>query len=136
MSLSTVRRALEKRLATLLPATPSAYENATFTPQAGVAYQRINLLPNTPDNSIQGAATYFERGLFQVVACFPSGTGPNAADTQAQAVRNHFKRSSSLVESGLTVNITDTPRQSPGYIDGDRWCVPVSIPWQCQIATP
>lgn len=135
MSLILVRKALEKRLATLSPALATAYENASFTPVAGAAYQRVNLLPNTPDNSTQGASLYFERGLFQVTVCAPGGTGPAAADAQAQAIRNHFKRGTSLVESGITVNITDTPRQSPGYIDGDRWAVPVSIPFQAQINT-
>lgn len=135
MSLKIVRAALENRLATLSPNLSTAYENVSFTPVAGIAYQRANLLPNTPDNSIQGAATYFERGIFQVTACYPTGTGPAAADTQAQAVRNHFKRGTSMVESFITVIVTDTPRQSTGFVDGDRWCVPVSIPFQAQIAT-
>lgn len=134
MTIQTIRAALESHLAAITPVMPVAYENVTFNPVVGVAYMRANLLPNTPDNRVMGAVTYFERGLFQATICAPAGTGPGAADKQAQAVRSQFKRGVSLTSSGLTVNVTDTPKQSPGYVDGDRWCVPVSIAWQCQIS--
>ena len=133
MSLQIVRKALEKHLATLLPALSIAYENVTFQPVAGVAYMRVNLLPNTPDNNTQGAAVYWERGLFQVTLAYPAGTGPAAADTQAQALRTHYKRGTSMLETGVTVIVTETPRVSPGFIDGDRFSVPISIPFQAQI---
>lgn len=135
MSLSIVRKALEVRLAALAPAISTAFENSAFTPVAGTPFQRVNLLPNTPDNSIQGASTYIETGLFQVTLCYPIGTGPAAAETQAQLTRAHFKRGNSMLNSGVTVIVTDTPRVSPALIDGDRYCVPVSVPWQAQIST-
>jgi hypothetical protein len=135
MPIPTIRKALEIRLAAVAPAIQTAFENAAFTPVAGTPFQRVNLLPNTPDNSIQGVTTYFERGLFQVKLCYPIGTGPTAAETQAQLIRAHFKRGTSLLNSGVTVIITDTPRVSTGMIEGDRFCIPVSVPWQAQINT-
>ena len=134
MSLPIIRKALELKLAALVPSLATAFENAAFTPVAGTPYQRVNLLPNTPDNSIQGSATYFERGLFQVTLCYPIGTGPSAAETQAQLTRAHFKRGTSMVNSGVTVIVTDTPRVSPAMIDGDRFCISISVPWQAQIS--
>jgi len=136
MSIPIVRAALEKRLALLTPALVTAFENVTFAPVAGVPYQRLNLLPNTPDNSIMGSAVYFERGIFQISLMYPLGTGPGTADTQAQLLRAHFKRGTSMVEAGITVNIKDTPKVSPAFIDGDRYAVPISMSFQAQIETP
>ena len=96
----------------------------------------MNLLPNTPDNSIQGSSTYFETGLFQVTLRYPIGTGPAAAEIQAQLTRNHFKRGTTMINSGVTVIVTDTPRVSPAMIDGDRFCIPVTVPFQAQITVP
>ena len=135
MSLPIIRKALEKKLAALTPAIATSFENAGYTPVTGTPYQRVNLLPNTPDNSIQGSASYFERGIFQVMLCYPIGTGPAAAETQAQLTRAHFKRGTSMVESGVTVVVMDTPRVSPAMIDEDRYCIPLSVPWQAQIST-
>lgn len=135
MSLEYVRRALEQRLDALIPALATAHENEVYTPTPGTPYQRINLLPNIPDNSIMGARTYFERGIFQVTLCYPVGVGPATIDARAQALRAHFKRGNSMLESGVMVLVTDTPRISGGFSDKDRWCVPVSVSFQAQITT-
>lgn len=135
MSTAIVRKAMEKRLALITPALATAYENVTFAPVAGTPYQRINLLPNTPDNRVMGSAVYFERGIFQITLCYPQGTGPGAAEARAQVVRAHFKRGTSMTESGVIVLITDTPRVSPAFMDGDRYCIPISVPFQAQIST-
>lgn len=135
MSLQIIRAGFEKKLATMAGNLATAFENVAYTPTAGVPYQRLNLLPNTPGNEIQGSRSYFERGIYQITACFPLGTGPGAAGAYAQLLRAHFKRGVSMLESGVTVLVTDTPSVSPGLIDGDRYCVPVSIIYQAQILT-
>lgn len=135
MSIQTVRVALEKRIASLSPVISISYENATFTPVTGTPYLQVNLLPNTPDNSIMGQAVYFERGIFQVTLAYPLGAGTLAAGSRAQAIRTHFKRGTTLVESGVTVIVTSTPRISPAMIDADRYRVPISIEYQAQIST-
>lgn len=133
MSIQTVRIALEKRIASLLPAIAISYENATFTPVNGTPYLQINLLPNTPDNSIMGQATYFERGIFQVTLAYPLGAGTATAGAKAQAVRDHFKRGVTMVEAGITVIVINTPRIAPAMVDADRYRVPISIEYQAQI---
>jgi hypothetical protein len=70
-----------------------------------------------------------------VTLCYPTGVGTAAAGTQAQLTRAHCKRGTSMTESGITVLITNTPKISPAIIDGDRYCIPVSIPFQAQINT-
>ena len=135
MSLVLIRRSFEKKLALLTPALATAYENAAFTPVNGTPYQRVHLIPSTPDNSTMGSSLYFERGIFQVTLCYSCGIGPLSIETQAQLLRTHFKRGTSLVEEGVTVTVTDTPRVAPGFPDGDRYTIPISVPWQAQIST-
>lgn len=133
MSIVTIRKALEKHLLALTPAFPTATQNNAFTPTTGVPYQRIYLLPNTPDNAVQGARMYFERGVFQITLLWPTGGGSMAADTRAELLRNHFRRGTSLVESGVTVHVTNTPSIATALSDEDRYAVPVSVYWQAQI---
>ncbi|MDU9711627.1 phage tail terminator-like protein, partial [Helicobacter pylori] len=78
---------------------------------------------------------YFEVGLFQITLCYPINTGPAAAEAQAQLTRAHFKRGVSMVHSGITVVVMDTPRVAPALIDGDRFCIPLTVPFQAQIST-
>ena len=101
----------------------------------GTPYQRVSLLPANPDNSTQGPKTYLEIGIFQVMLCYPINAGSNAASTKAEAVRTHFNRGTSLVEAGLTVLVTQTPRVSPAMVEGDRYCIAVSVTYQTQIST-
>lgn len=135
MSIPLIRAALEKRLALLTPVLSTSYENVPFSSTGGVPYQRVNLMPATPDNSTMGGFMYREQGLFQVSLCYPLTTGPAAAEVRAQALRLHFRRGTSLTEGGLTVNIINTPRISPAIVEGDRFVIPVSVPWQCDVTT-
>jgi len=135
MSLSIIRKALEQRLAALAPAIATAYENAPFVPAVGTPYQRVSMLPATPDNSTQGATLYLEIGIFQVTLMWPMGVGPSVMEDRAQLLRAHFKRGTSMVESGITVIVTKTPSVAPAFVDGDRFTVPVSIAFQAQVAT-
>ena len=133
MSLEVVRKALEKKLALLTPAIAIAYENMAFTPVLGTPYLRANLLPNSPDNSIMGQATYFERGIFQVTACYPLNAGTANAGAKAQAIRNHFKRGTTMVESSVTVIVTKTPSIATAIPDATHYNIPISIEYQAQI---
>lgn len=136
MSIVKIRAALEKHLAALTPAMPTAWENAPFAPVVGVAHQSVHLLPNTPDDGQVGSALHFERGIAQVTLCFPLGNGPAAAEARAQLVKDTFKRGTSLLEGGITVLVTHAPSQARGMVDDGRFCVPVSIRYQAQVAAP
>lgn len=135
MSLAKIRAALETRLGTLTPALSTAYENAAFSPVSGTPYQRVNLLPAAPDNSVMGASVYFSQGIFQVMLCYPVNGGPGAAQARADLLVNHFKRGTTLVNAPLQIIVMSTPRIAGALIDGDRFCVPVSITYQSQIET-
>ena len=135
MSLSLIRQAFEKRLAQLSPALSTAFENVQFTPVPNVPYQRVNLLPAAPDNSIQGATNYFERGLFQITLCYPQGVGAGAAEANAQLLRTHFKRGSALLEEDLTITVIETPKVAPARLEGDRYEIPISVAFQALVTT-
>lgn len=130
MSIPLIQAALEQRLATLTPAMATAYENATFTPVTGVAYQRINMLVNRPvDHAVTMDVTE-QRGIFQVSLFYPQGTGRGAAQARAELIKALFKPPLTLTNGAVKVEINKTAHIGGGMPDGDRWMVPVSIYWQ------
>lgn len=133
MTIAKIRSALETRLSATMPAASCSFENVDFTKTAGVTYQRSNLRPNIPDDAQIGSKVFFERGIYQVTVCAPAGTGPAACEARAQLVKDAFKRGTSLVESGVTVVIMNAPSVSSAMIDGDRFCIPVSMRYQSQV---
>lgn len=136
MSLDLVRKALENRLKAMSPDLSTAYENLVFTPVTGTAYQKVDLLPGTPNNEIQSAATYFERGIFQVTLMYPPNTGPGAATARATYVKNHFKRGLWLYAGVIAVFLPDTPRVAAPLPINDRYAIPISISYQAQVIVP
>lgn len=136
MSIKSIRAALMKRLSSLSPTMETAKPNTNFTPPAAnVPYQRVDLIPAQPDNIVQGAKVFFERGIFQVLLCYPKGVGSKDADARADALQAHFKRGTTLVQGGISVLITATPHIGGEVPDPDRFCIPVTVSWQAQQAT-
>lgn len=137
MSQILIRKALEKRLATIASPLAQASENTSYTPVTGTPYQRINLLPATPDNAMRGTASHWQRGIFQVMLCYPLNDGVRNVETRAELIQALFKRGTTMVESGLRVLVIKTPAIGGPVPDvPDRYCVPVSITYESQILTP
>lgn len=135
MSDNTIRQALEMHLATLPGALSTAYENKGFKPAVGVPYWRVNILPAEPEDAMHGSALCIERGIFQITLCYPDDGGTGDVTALADDLKEHFKRGTSLSKDGLLVLIPRRPFKSPGYIDGDRYCVAVSVVYQSQVQT-
>lgn len=135
MSDLAVRRALETRLLAMSPALPCAMENVAFTPTQGTAYQRANMLPAAPDNTMLGPREWMEIGIFQVTLFYPEGAGSGAAQERAEAVRTHFKRGTTVSHSGITTIVTHTPAKAPAYSRDGWYVVPISIRYQACIAS-
>ena len=133
MSISSVRIALETKLATITPELSTAYENVPFTPVTGTPYQRAYLMPATPANPTMGDGYYREQGIFQVTLMFPLQAGPKTAADRAELIRAAFKRGTSLTSGGITTIIERTPEIGQGRVDGDRWALPVKIRWYAGI---
>lgn len=133
MSRAAVRAALEGALAAMSPAMPTAWENVAFTPTPGTAYQRVNILFTTPLND-ENTASYIEEGYLQVTLCCPINAGPGAADARVELIRSAFPRQKTLTSGGQAVTIHRTPAPMPSFIEGDRYCVPVKVPFFAHIA--
>jgi hypothetical protein len=125
MSITSVRAALEVKLAAITPALATAYENAPYTPVAGTPYQAVYLMTATPENPTMGDGFYREQGIFQISLFYPLQSGPKAAADRAELIRTAFKRGTALTSGTVTVRISRTPEIGQGRVDGDRWHVPV-----------
>lgn len=69
----------------------------------------------------------------QVDLCYPVGGGNSAAQARAELLRSTFRRGLSLTHSGQSVRIPRTPSKTVLPIDGDRYVVAVSIPYEADI---
>lgn len=132
MSSVDVRAGLEVALQAITPALATAFENVSFTPAAGVAYQRVTVLFAQPDNSEIGRS-YLERGYMQVDLAYPQNAGPGPAQARAELLRTTFWRGRTVVANGQQTLIDKTPEIVPGYVDGDRYVVPVKIPFRASV---
>ena len=134
MSAVHVRAALEAALQAITPSIATAFENDTSTPPApATPYQRVNVLFSTPAN-LENTASYEERGFMQVTLCYPLKTGPGGATARAELIRAAFPRGRNLTAGGVITLIPNTPEIMPGFVDGDRFCVPVRIRFSAQIS--
>lgn len=129
MSQVAVRAALETALNAMNPALSTAWENAAFTPPASsTPYQRAFVMFAEPDNAEFGRA-HRQQGIFQVTLCYPLQAGDAAARARAASIMSTFYRGSSFTSGGVTVTIARTPYAGAGAVEGDRWIVPVKIPF-------
>ena len=135
MSFINVKKAFEKKLNTLVGVLPTARENVAYTPVSGTPYQRINFLKAKDDNLVQGRKITRINGIAQVTLFYPSpsASGTTLADTMAEDIKALFKPVQTLIEGSTKVFITDSPNIATGFVDGDRWVIPISINWFADI---
>ena len=115
------------------PAIATGYENVQFSPPDNAPYQRVQLIPDTPDNSTFGDDYYREKGEFQVFLAYPRNTGPALAMDRAVSLQNHFKRGSSFQEGNVVVHILKTPSIAGSIVTQDRYVVPVIIKYEAEV---
>lgn len=144
MSIVSIRAALEAAVMAITPAIDTVFEGGAFklaagSPYqgayksvAGQEYQKLQMLPADPDGRETGPNRQ-ERGVFQVSLFYPLLKGPGPATSRAELIRATFGRGTSLTSGGVTAHVLDWPAIAPGYEDGDRWVVPVSIPYRAQV---
>jgi hypothetical protein len=135
MSIVSVRAALETRLSTIAPPIATVKENESYTPSMGTPFQKVYLLPASPENPVFGPKFYREQGLLQVTLCYPLQEGPGAAAARGELIRAAFVRGLSLVSGGVTVTITSTPEIGASQTDGGWYALPVKIRWHSNILT-
>ncbi len=126
MSVVAIRAALETAINGMTPALDTAWENIPFTPVVGTPYQRVwfkDFIPTGPEVS----KSHKIEGYFQIDLMYPELTGTGAAGARAELIKALFKKASSFINGGVTVNITEPPIVASGTVDGDRWKVCVKV---------
>lgn len=132
MSLDVIRALLEAQLddVTLSPSIDTVLDNESYKAVTDVPYQVVSLMPAEP-HTYGLAMGEREHGVFQIRLVYPSAAGAAAAEARAEAIRDAYPRNLKLTDedSGITVKIMKKPTIHPGFPDGARWAVPVSIYW-------
>lgn len=128
-----IRTALRKHIVALDPTFLTSRENAKFVPDATKPYQVLTVQPRAVSNPSFGDGFYRENGSFRINLCYPINAGEGAAIKKAEEIKNHFKRGTTLTEAGVAVRIDRTPSIGVGYIQGDRYVIPVRIEWYADL---
>jgi len=127
---SNIRKAFEKRLVSIpngLGISNTAFENVSFTPKINQAYQLTRLVPLPVENPTLGDNYHREVGFYQVVLSYPKGEGVGDISTQADKIKDYFKRGTTLVEGSDKVIVDRTPETSPVYINDTRAEITIRI---------
>lgn len=128
-----VRRGFEKALAAMVSPIATAHENVKFEPTAETPYQRVSILRAAPVDLVMGRMLTQLQGICQVSLFYPQGDGTADAEIYAERIKALFKPPLSITEGGTRVDVVNTATIATGFTDGDRWVIPVSIPWSVYV---
>lgn len=134
MSVLKIRAALETALAAMSPALATAWENTTYTPTAGTPYQRASMTFAEPINTEYGKS-YQQGGMFVVSLCWPQGAGVTDIAARIELLRATFARGATFTADGLTTQVARTPLILAASLEGDRYVVPVQVPFLATITS-
>lgn len=126
MAIVETKKALERRLNSLTPSIPTAFEGVSFDPPATM-YQSCQFVINQPDTPTLGTNYYRERIQFQVFVIGEPNKGTATAITRAELIRQHFPRGSTFFEGAFRIYILTTPHVGSTAKIGTRTIVPVMI---------
>lgn len=134
MNNRAIRAALEARLKALDIAFPTAWPNTNIAPSG--AFQSPDILFAEPDDRGFRDSPIVQRGIFVITLLYPTNTGPGAAETKAEAIRNHFYRGLSLATTeNFSVVIDRTPELTGGGIEDDYFVIRVRCRFYAYIGT-
>ena len=134
MSVTKIRAALETALAGMSPALATAWENTAYTPTVGAPYQRVSMTFAEPVNTEYGRG-FQQGGMFVVWLCWPQGAGMAEIAARIELLRAIFARGAAFTADGLTATIARTPLILAATLEGDRYVVPVQIPFLATITS-
>jgi hypothetical protein len=114
-----IQAALDTKLATLSPSTPTAWENKTYTPTKGTLWIRPTNLPgDTEQAGLGDSGEDMTIGVYQVDVFAPAGKGRKVAQQKADAIANLFKRGTDLTYNSRTVRINSVSSGAARNDDG------------------
>lgn len=127
MSVLNIKAAIETALNAITPALPTVWENTTYVPITGQAYQQLWFLDFITKHIEINATSYQIDSYFQIDLMFPLLSGTGTILARAEVIKSLFKQGSSFINGGQTVNITETPSISSGRVDGNCWKIIVKV---------
>ena len=126
MAILEIKRAAERHLNNLSPSIPTAWEGVSMTPPTTI-YQRVQFVPRSVQDPVLGAGFHREIASFQVFVCAPVNKGTAEAIARAELIRNHFKKGTTFLESGIRIHVLRTPQVVGASVSQDRIVVPILI---------
>lgn len=130
----SIKSALETALAGITPELPTAWENVSYTPVLGQAYQET-LISLDPINNTAGKGHYAEIGIFKVTLNYPLGNGSADALTRADLIRATFTRGAAFTSGGVTALIDKTAEVGAGIREDGWYRVNVFIFFRAEVFT-
>lgn len=125
---TTIRQLFETALAAINPALDTVWENTAYDPIGGTPYQQAFLLfADNQNPSFVGLTRY--SGIFQVTLKYPAGVGTKDSVDRAGLIKAALPYRRTFTSGTITLTVQRTPTIAPGRNDGDRWAVPVKVPF-------
>lgn len=126
MAIIEIKKAAERYLNSLTPVIPTAWEGVSFKPPVGL-YQSVQFTIQSPEDPVLGTGFHRERVTLQVFLNGKSNKGTSEVLTQAELIREHFKKGTVFVEGSVKIHVLSTPQIAGTSIVSDRVICPVLI---------
>jgi hypothetical protein len=126
MAIIEIKRAAERKLSTLTPALPTAYEGVSFNPPNGL-YQRVQFTIQNPDDPVLGTGFHRERMQLQVFVIGAANKGTSEVINRAELIRSHFAKGLVLQEGNVKIHVLKTPQIAGNTVVSERVICPVLI---------
>ena len=130
--IKVIKQTLETVIEGIVPYVPTAYEGVDFIPPDGI-YQRVQIIPRRPDDTVLGDAYYRENVDLQIFVSAPSGNGLGDALDQAELLRNTFPKGWHTQVGNIRLNVLRTPGIGGTMILDSRVVIPVYINLLCEV---
>lgn len=125
-----IKKSFEIAISSIIPVIQTAYENVSFTPTNGIPYQELTLIPAYNDNPFIDNSGYISYGIFQVKLFYPTSSGTKDILDRIKLYLDFFTSGKNLTQSGITINVLNTPSVKNAGVVGDRLVYILSINYQ------
>lgn len=132
MSLKTIRKAFETRIATWAATIPIdvAYENVPYTPTNN-AYVETFILPAQTSSRYLAQNDRSFIGIVQINIHIPHNIGPSNAHNYAESIATLYNLY--IIEDTLKI-YTQPAYELPAQTTDTHYILPMRIPYQCEVA--
>ena len=132
MEILDTKRAVERKLNTLLPAIPTAYEGVTFSPPSGI-YQYVQFVIGKPTDPVLGTEFHRENIEAQIFVCDVLGKGTANVLARAELTRELFTKGTFMLENNTRIHVLETPKIQGVLPTKDRLVVPIIVPLTVEV---